>query len=192
MLPETKPISEMTPPERAELKAHLAAELAQRPEAQEADIVPMCQPGAICFLGSRYGGVSPSIAAVWPKAEWWVSCFLELLPMKHRLDYWHERLAAGATLLTCFFDTADLQTIGAGIINCETTDDGTPVVFAPVMTFRELDLTDLSKIAEAVALMTGAQSVQLWTPQAVPIVAGYRAEKCWFGQMQVAPVRPIQ
>lgn len=186
------PYKDMTPAERTELEARLAADLAQRPGAQEADIVPMCQPGAICFLGSRYGGISPSIDAVWPKAEWWISCFLELLPVKHRLDYWRQRIAAGATLLTVFFDTTDWLPIGAGIINCETTDDGEPVVFAGVMTFRELDLTDLSKIAEAVALMTGAQSVQLWTPQSVPVVAGYRVENCWFGQLQTAPIRPIQ
>jgi hypothetical protein len=187
-----KRVDEMMPVERAEFEARLAADLTQRPEAQEAEIVPLGAPGAICFLGSSYGGVSPSIGDIWPMAERWLSCFLDLLPYKHRLAYWKERIDCGATLLTLFVNPHDWRVTGAGIINCELADDGTPVVFAPAMTFNELDLADLSKIAECIALVTGAQSVHLWTPKEAPIVAGYHAEKCWFGQLQVAPVRPIQ
>jgi hypothetical protein len=182
----------VSPAERANLESRLAAEMARRPEAQEAEIVPLFKPGAICFVGSSYGGMSPSIGEVWPMAEWWISCFLDLLPYKHRLDYWKERIDCGATLLTLFVNPLDWRVVGAGIVNCEQSDEGKPIVFAPVMTFSEVGLADLSKIAEAVALMTGAQLVHLWTPQAAPIVAGYHSERCWFGQLQVAPVRPIQ
>jgi hypothetical protein len=187
-----KDVDEMSLVERAEFEARLAANLVQRPQAQETGLVPLFSPGAICFLDSRYGGISPSVGEVWPMAERWLAHFLDLLPRRHRLEYWRERIDCGATLLTLFVNSVDWRVVGAGIVNCERSDDGKAIVFAPVMTFAEIDLADLSKISEAIALMTGAESVQLWTPQAAPIVAGYHCEACWFGQLQVSPIRPIQ
>ena len=186
----------MTATELAERRAHVLAELnAGRPVAAEPDVVPIFKPGAIIFRDSQYGAVSPSIEAVWPVAERWLSCLLDMLPQRHRMEHLRACLDRGAVLLTVFgtMDGEAWRTYGAGIISHELSDDGEPYVFVPVLTFREdLDLTHLSRIAEATALLCGARSVKLWTPQAAPIVAGYGLEKCWFGQMQTAPVRPIQ
>jgi hypothetical protein len=193
-----KSLAEVTDAEGEQRIAELRAEYDEsRPAAKEADIVPMFRPGAIAFLDSgdgvaRYGGVSPDIETVWPLAERWVEWFFDLTPAKHRVEYWRERIECGATILTTFFETESWQTIGAGIINCELTDDGEKTVFAPVLALRPLDLTDLSRIAESVALLSGAQTVNLWMAEPCPLVPGYRVERCWFGQLQAAPVRPIQ
>jgi hypothetical protein len=177
----------------AERLAYLKAELHRgRPDAIEAEIVPMWRPGAIGFVDGRYGGVSDSVDEVWPHAERWLQCFADLLPVRVRLDYWRERIDSGAMILTAFFESQTWHCVGAGFINCEISGDGRPIVFAPAMTLSDVNLSDLARIAEATALRTEADEVHLWTHEPWPVVAGYQPQVCFFGQLQVAPVRPLQ
>jgi hypothetical protein len=185
----TLPQTETTADKLARLKAKLHA---GRPDAIEADIVPICRPGAIAFVDGRYGGVSDSIDEVWPHAERWLQWFADLLPVRHRVEYWRERMEAGAMILTAFFESQTWHCVGAGFINCELSGDNKPIVFAPANTLRDVNLSDLARIAESVALRTEADAVHLWTAEPWPVVPGYQAQACFFGQLQVAPVRPIQ
>jgi hypothetical protein len=173
--------------------AYLKSELHKgRPDAVEADIVPIWRPGAIGFVDGRYFGVSDTVDEVWPHAERWLQCFADLLPVRVRLDYWRERIDRGAMILTAFFESQTWHCVGAGFINCELSGDNRPIVFAPAMTLSNVNLSDLARIAEATALRTEADEVHLWTHEPWPVVAGYQPQACFFGQLQVAPVRPIQ
>jgi hypothetical protein len=187
-------MTDATEPTTSERIAHLKAELHRgRPDATEAEIVPIGQPGAIGFIDGRYFGVSDSIDQVWPYAERWLQHFADLLPVQHRVEYWRERIDAGAMILTTFFDPQTWpHCVGAGFINCELSGDGQPIVFAPANTLRNENLSELARIAEAMALRTGAEAVHLWTAEPWPVVAGYQPQACFFGQLQVAAVRPIQ
>jgi hypothetical protein len=169
-------------------RAQLEHWLAQRPEAAESAEPAHFKPGVVGFLDGEYVAVGSDVGAAWPMVEWWINSFLELLPMRHRLEYWRERIQRGATLATWFVDR-ECVTCGAGIINIERDDASAAGVFAAVMTFGPIDLTGLSEVCEAIALGKGVETVRLWTPVPAAAVLGYRAESCWFGQMQTAAVR---
>jgi hypothetical protein len=174
----------------AELSARIAELQALKPLAVEPEIVQHFAPGCICFLDGAYAAVSPSIQVIWPSIEYIIDGLLGMLPVQHRLEYWRERIERGATLALAFADTEQGFIRDAGILNVETTEEGKNLAFVPVCTFRQLDLTHVARIGESIALRLGLQDVQLWTPQAVPIVAGYHVEGSACGFLQVAPVCP--
>jgi hypothetical protein len=186
---EPKTLSDMNPEERT------AAE-AERPEAVEVDTLPMFTPGVILFEDGLYRAVSPDIETVWPWIDSRMASLLRMLPMQHRAEYWRERIECGATLALAFFDSKDTSratmVCGAGMLNCELSDDGKRLVSVMVCTVDQLNLEHAARIAESTALAMGAEQVCLWTPVAVPIVAGYRIENCWFGQLQMIDIEPIQ
>jgi hypothetical protein len=64
---------------------------------------------------------------VWPWIEGYLTALLRLLPCKHRLEYWRERIERGATLALAFVESKDMLVRDAGILNCETSDDGKPI-----------------------------------------------------------------
>jgi hypothetical protein len=188
--------SVMTDAEGEQRIAELRAEYDKgRMDAPESEIIPrsLCNPGAIGFIDSRYCGVTNGIEEIWPYAERWLTHFFDLLPERHRVAYWRERMEAGATILTVFFDSQTWRSVGAGFVNTELCNDE-PVVFAPVMTngISRFDLRDLSLIAESAALRTGAHVVNLWTPEPCTVVQGYEIENAFFGQMQTVRVKPTQ
>jgi hypothetical protein len=182
----------MTPEQRAEAEAKVAAHQASKPQAFEPCIPATFDPGVVFFVDGRYCGVSPDIVTPWSWIELHIESLLGLLPMKHRLDYWHERIRCGATMALAFTSSRDWQTEGAGILNCELSDEGKPIVLVAVCTFEPLRLDDAARIAEASGVVLGAEQVHLWTPTPVPMVPGYTHTDCWFGHLQVANVRPIQ
>jgi hypothetical protein len=188
--------SVMTDDDRKQRMAELRAEIDKnRHDAPEPEIVPLslCRPGAIGFMDGRFYGVSDGIEEPWRHAERWLQHFFDLLPERHRVSYWRERMEAGATILTVFFDSQTWRSVGAGFVNTELCNDE-PVVFAPVMTngISRFDLRDLSLIAESAALRTGAHVVNLWTPEPCTMVQGYEIENAFFGQMQTVRVKPTQ
>jgi hypothetical protein len=191
-----KATSEMTDAEREQRMAELRAEIDKnRHDAPEPEIVPLslCRPGAIGFMDGRFYGVSDGIEEPWRHAERLLQHFFDLLPERHRVSYWRERIEAGATALTLFFESQAYQCVGAGFINPEICGDGEPGVFAPVMTNGSIiDLSDLARIAESTALRTGARAVYVWTPEPCTVVQGYEIKNAYFGQMQSVRVRPIQ
>jgi hypothetical protein len=184
--------SEMTPEQQAETRARLDAHQASKPPAIEPDAPSPFEPGVVFFEDGQYCAVSPDVAMVWPWIDYIIEMLLRFAPSRHRLEYWRERIERGATLALAFVDSKDMLIRDAGILNCETSDDGKPIVLVAVCTFDQLNLEHASKIAEIAALALGAEQVHLWTPKAVPVVPGYHVESCWFGQLQVADVRPIQ
>jgi len=187
---DTKPISEMTAAERV---ARIAELEAAKPVASEPEIVPLCAPAVICFAGNgHYATVCNEPAALWPAIDYLIDGLLGMLPYRHRLDYWHARIMQGATMGLAFADPEHNFIRDAGILNCELDDEGRLIVAAFVCTFRDLDLEHVARIAESIALKTGAVGVRLWTPHAVPVVRGYQLEGAFAGQLQYAAVRPIQ
>jgi hypothetical protein len=188
----SKPYSEMSPAEREAMKVELAAYQAAKPEAIERTSAAVFSPGVIFFVDGEYRGVSPDIDTPWPWIEQHMDSLLNMMPMRHRIDLWRDRIASGATMALAFLSSRDWWTEGAGILNCEVTDDGRRIVLVAVCTFDPLNLEHAARIAEVAALGLGAEQVHLWTPLTVPMVAGYHIENCWFGQLQVAAVRPVQ
>lgn len=177
---------------KEESRARIAELDALKPAAAEAEIVPFCAPAIICFSNGTYTAVCNDPAALWPHVGYIIEGLLGMLPYRHRLDYLRERIEKGATIGLAFADTDQNFIREAGFMGPEIDDDGRPVVFAAICAFRDLDLEHVARIAESVALKTGAVGVRLWTPHAVPVVEGYQLEGAFAGQLQVAPVRPIQ
>lgn len=184
-----KPLAEMTEAARA---ARIAELDAARPAAIEPDIVQTFNPGVICFMDGQYRAVSPDVAIMWPHIGYLIEGLLGMLPARHRLDYWRQRIDSGATLALAFADSEQNIIRDAGILNCELDDEGKPVVAVLVCTFRKLNLDHVARIAEAVALKHGAAAVNLWTPYPVPVVAGYQVENCACGFLQTVAIEPIQ
>jgi hypothetical protein len=185
-------LKSMTPDQRAAAEALAEAHQAAKPVAVEEDAPAVFSPGVVFFVDSQYQAVSPDTATPWPWIRLHLESLLGLLPMQHRLDYWRSRIERGATLALAFTSSKDWQTEGVGILNCELSDEGKPIVLVAVCTFEPLSLEHAARIAEIAALGLGAEQVHLWTPKSVPMVAGYEHRDCWFGQLQVANVRPIQ
>ena len=176
---------------QADIETKIAELDAMRPAAIEPEIVQTFNPGVICFMDGRYCAVSPDIAVMWPHVGYIIDGLLGMLPVRHRLDYWRDRIDQGATLALAFADSEQNIIRDAGILSCELDDDGKLVVAVFVCTFRQLDLDHASKIAECVALRHGAESVHLWTPYAVPLVSGYRVENSACGFLQTVAIEPI-
>lgn len=183
---------DMTSEQQAEARAKVEAYQAAKPEAIERTSDAVFSPGVIFFVDGDYRGVSPDIDTPWRWIEQHMESLLKMMPMRHRIECWRERIETGATMALAFLSSKDWWTEGAGILNCELTDDGRPIVLVAVCTFEPLVLEHAARIAEVAALGLGAEQVHLWTPQVVPVVAGYHTENCWFGQLQVAAVRPVQ
>ena len=181
----------MTSEQRESALAEFERMHASLPEAKLADSPALFNPGIVVFLDGRFQGFISDVAQFWPDLSHWVAALLELMPMRHDLEKWRERIERGATL-TAWFINSDGATDGVGIVNCELMDEGKPVVFAGVQTYWPIDLTDLATGCEFIATVTDAAGVTLWTPGPVPLVQGYQLEGCWFGQMQFAPVKPVQ
>jgi hypothetical protein len=188
----SKSYSEITDAEREVAHVEIEAYQARKPAAIERDDLPIFAPGMIFFVDGEYRGVSPDIETPWPWIERHMGTLLDMMPMRHRADHWRERIASGATVALAFLDSKDWWTEGAGILNCEMTDDGRRIVLVAVCTFEPLNLEHATRIAEVAGLGLGAEQVHLWTPHTVPMVAGYHIENCWFGQLQVAAVQPVQ
>jgi hypothetical protein len=190
---DTKPISEMTAAERVARIAELEAAL---PQAPEPECAPLFTPGAICFRGSQYIAVSPTVGLVWPLIEGHIARLLEQIQvtsgLRHSVEYWRGQFEKGSAIPLAFSNAEGTQITDAGIINLELDDDGKPMVGVMVYTLRDLDLQHAARIAESIALKFGADFVKVWTPLPVPLVPGYRVEACRYGQLQVAAVRPIQ
>jgi hypothetical protein len=189
---EPKPLSDMTPDERAEAEAMLAKREAERPDAGEPYAPAMFTPGVIFFQDGQYRAVSPDVATVWPWMDYILAALLRMLPRKHSLEYWRERIERGATMALAFVDSGDMLVRDAGMLNCDMSDDGKRTISVFVCTFDQLNLEHAARLAEISALAMGTEQVHLWTPVAVPIVPGYRVENCWFGQLQVTDIEPIQ
>ena len=87
---------------KEELQARIVELEALKPAAAEPAIVPMCAPAIICFRDGRYESVCNEPGALWPNIAYLIEGLLGMLPYRHRLDYWRERIEMGATLGLAF------------------------------------------------------------------------------------------
>ena len=87
---------DMTPEQRAAAQAEVDAYQAAKPAAIEEDAPAIFSPGIICFVDGEYRAVSSDIETPWPWIKPHMESLLSLLPMRHRLDYWHDRIQRGA------------------------------------------------------------------------------------------------
>jgi hypothetical protein len=181
---------------KEELQARIAELEATLPPAPEPVSVPYFRAGVVCFRDNVLAAVSPNVDVMWPLIQDHIARLLEQLQpvqmVRHSITYWRHRFDLGCSLPLAFSNPEGTEITDAGLINCELDHDGKQMVGLMVYTLRDLDLQHAARLAEIVALKWGAERVKVWTPIIVPLIPGYEIEAAHYGQLQVAPVRPIQ
>jgi hypothetical protein len=185
-------LKSMTPDQRAEAEARVAAHQASKPAAIETDGPAVFTPGTMIFVDGQYRCTSPDTARPWPWVRLHIEGLLSLLPARHRLEYWRERVERGASLLMVFFNSDGREVVAAGLMSLELFDDGRRMAAASILTFSDIDFTDLSAICETIALLSGAQGASIWTPQPVTLCPGWSHEDSISGFLQTIAVEPLQ
>jgi hypothetical protein len=198
MVDLSKPYAEMSPAERAEADAMLAAAEAARPEGSEPEPVGHFTAGVFVFIDGSFRGITSDIATCWASLLPSLDGLSRQLPIAHRVDYWRECVEAGNMIALAFLDMAEARMIGAGLLNCEPTADGRRIISVAIQSLAPIDLESVSNVAEAAAITMEADAVQIWTPLEAPLAPGYQrmlslnADGLECGYFQVAATRPIQ
>ncbi len=171
----------------------LAAYLRARellPEAIEHETQRRLEPAIWLFAGGEYQGVNRNVSKFLPRFKPWYEWLLCLAPERHRIEHWLERIETGVCPALAFI--RDDRLAGVGFVNIETDDAGQLTACAYIATEEPLDLRGLAVAIEAAALQLRADGVELWTPNAVPVVPGYSVKSCWTGFLQITAIKPRQ
>ena len=183
--------STMTPAERETFRVRLDARLAARdPGPENLGEIYKFKPGAPCFLNGKYHGISRDIPLAWELVGRRVEMLINWHPLAYRLEYIRECVDSGALLMPVFIKEDSKYSPDVGLIDVGRSEEG-DVICAIIHNFEPIDLTDLSRLCEILALSADAAGVSIWSLTECPVVPGYQEISCQIGRWQAMSVKPI-